>query len=138
MFSSVLKTFRASLSFFLLFPLGWLRLQGGLTSPLLFSALRSTPYVRFRNGLAFPLLGMTAGWAGVAGPARAHALVAATRAAVKVCGAATGTRAGRESRLCGNPSPPVPGRSETAVSAPGPTFPGLSCIFFLWGLRSVW
>lgn len=72
----------------------------------------------------------------VAQPARAQALVAATRAASKVCGAAAGTRVGRETRPRGHPALLVPGRSDTAFPAQGPTFPGLSCIF-LWGLRSV-
>lgn len=36
---------------------------------LLYSELTPPRYVRFRNGLAFPRLGMTTGWAGVAQPA---------------------------------------------------------------------
>lgn len=70
-------------------PLGWLRLRGGLTpfpscvSPSF--SLRSAPpyYVQFQNDPAFPPLGLTMGWAGVAGvawPARVRALVAARRA----------------------------------------------------------
>lgn len=93
-----------SLSFLLLSLLGWLRLQGGLKSPfhppLFSSALRSTLLRPFRNRLAFPRLGMTAGWAGVAQPAwpgrreRTHRWLRG-RAVSKVCGA-TGTRVGHE------------------------------------------
>lgn len=39
-------------------------------SPSSFTLSSAPPrYVRFRNGLAFPRLGMTTGWAGVAQPA---------------------------------------------------------------------
>lgn len=66
---------QVSLSVLLLSPLGWPLLWGGLTplpscvSPSF--SLRSAPpyYDQFQNDLAFPLLGLTMGWAR-GGPAR--------------------------------------------------------------------
>lgn len=76
-FTSLLYPLRVSLSFFLLSPLGWLWLRGGLTSPLLFSVLRSTPLrpIPERSGLYMARDDRGVGWGG---PAGVSALLAAS------------------------------------------------------------
>lgn len=94
-------------------------------SPSSFS-LRCAPprYVRFRNGLAFRQLGMTTGWAGVAQPAGAHALVTADASLCKVCGA-TGRRVGRETAAPRAPSSAWARKVRDSSPPRRPTFPGL-------------